>query len=135
MKFVDLQIQQSRCYYKLTGCTDDEFQEIIEYKSWIYKSWQYGLERKYFSFPYINKDNSRIIWSSIGYAPVLIRYLQSLNYLINGKEMFRSKEITLRDTFYKPWDFQSNAIDSWIKLGCCGVIKSPTGSGKILHCM
>lgn len=132
-KFVDLQIQGNRCYYKLTGCSDDEFQKIIEYKSWLFKSWKFGTERKYFTFPYINRNNNKILYSSIGFAPILIRFLQGLGYLINGKEMFRSKEIHLGNMLYKLYDFQEDAMNSWIDSGCLGVIKMPTGSGKTIN--
>lgn len=129
-KVADLQIVGNKVYYRLNGCSNDEFVKIIEYKSWTFRSWTEGTVRKYFSFVYINRPTEKIIWSFVGFSPILIRYLQSLGYLINGKELYRSKEISIGDTLYKPYDFQSQAINSWLNNGCVGIIKSPTGSGK-----
>jgi superfamily II DNA or RNA helicase len=65
----------------------------------------------------------------------MIRYLQQLGYIVNGRENFYSKEIIIGSMYYKLWDFQEEAVKSWIDNGCCGIIKSPTGSGKsILAC-
>ncbi|MDD3474407.1 MAG: DEAD/DEAH box helicase [Candidatus Dojkabacteria bacterium] len=136
VKVVDLQIQSNRVYYKLNGCSNDEFLQIIEYKSWLFKSWKYGTERKYFTFIYKNSPELKIVWSSVGFAPILIRHLQSLGWTVNGKENFRSKEINIGNILFQPYDFQKDAINSWLSCGCCGIIKSPTGSGKsFLACM
>ncbi len=126
-KVADLQIVGNKVYYRLNGCSNDEFVKIIEYKSWTFRSWTEGNVQKYFSFVYLNRDNEKIIWSYVGFSPILIRYLQSLGYLVNGKELYRSKEILIGDTLYKPYDFQSQAINSWLNNGCVGIIKSPTG--------
>lgn len=130
VKVCDLQISGNRTYMRLNNCSNEEFIKVLEYKSWMFKSWEYGLERKYFSFVHTNRENEKILWCTIGFAPILIRYLQALGYLINGKELFRSKEIMITDTLFQPYDFQSQAIESWIKNGCYGTIKMPTGSGK-----
>jgi superfamily II DNA or RNA helicase len=59
----------------------------------------------------------------------------TLNYTINGKELFDSKEITLGNMYYSLWDFQKDAVQSWFDKGSCGIIKAPTGSGKgIMGC-
>lgn len=129
-KVADLQVINNKCYIRLNNCSNDEFVNIIDYKSWFFKSWEYGLERKYFSYIYLNRENEKVLWCYIGFSPILIRYLQSLGYHINGKELYRAREISIGDTFYKPWDFQSEAINSWMNSGCFGVIKIPTGGGK-----
>lgn len=137
--------QKDRCYYTLQGCySDDEFDAITKYKSWMFKSWKTGKEEKVFCF--IENYNERKFWSYIGFAPIIIRLLQQRNYiinenkpnekrhvmsyLINGKENFNSKDIIIGSMYYKLWDFQEEAVKSWIDNGCCGIIKSPTGSGK-----
>lgn len=129
-KVADLQVIGNRCYYRFSNCSNDELILIREYKSYEIRTWKFGLERKYFLFVHKNTDNEKILWSFVGFAPVLIRYLQGIGYLINGKEMFRAGMITIGHTRFEPWDFQSNAIESWKKYGCAGVIKMPTGSGK-----
>ena len=115
MKVADLQIQGNRVYYKLNRCSNDEFVNILNFKSWVMKSWKFGTERKFFLFIYVNRPNEKIVWSFVGYAPVLIRYLQSLGWTINGKEHFRSREIVVGNTLFQPYDFQENAINSWLK--------------------
>ncbi len=129
-KVCDIQIKDGRCYYRLNNCLDEEYVKIVEYKSWIFKSWKYGTEKKYFVFPYVGEGSGKIVWSSVGFSPIMIRYLQGLGYLVNGKENFRSKEIQIQGTLYKPWDFQYEAINSWMNNGSFGVIKIPTGGGK-----
>ncbi len=130
MKVVDLQIAGSKVYYRLNGCSNDEFLKIIEYKSWVHRSWSEGTVRKYFSFIYINRPNEKVIWSTVGFAPILIRYLQSLGWMINGKENFRAKNINIGNMKYKLYKHQQDAINSWMSNGCYGVIKMATGAGK-----
>lgn len=129
-KVVDLQIVGNKVYYRLNGCSDDEFLQIIEYKSWIFKSWKFGTERKYFVFIYVNRPNEKVIWSYVGFAPILIRYLQGLGYTINGKEHFRAREINIGSMLYRLYDYQERSIEAWINNGCVGIIKMPTGAGK-----
>ena len=122
----------NKCYYRLNGCNNDEFINIVDFKSWLFKSWKYGTERKYFSFIYINRPNEKVIWSYLGFSPILIRYLQGLGYLVGNKELFRSKEIILGNMLYQLYDYQQDAINAWISSGCCGVIKISTGGGKTI---
>ncbi len=129
---MDIQIQGNRCYYKLNGCSNDEFMKIIEFKSWIFKSWKFGTERKYFVFIYANRPNEKIVWSYVGFSPILIRYLQSLGWLVNGKEIYRSKEIKLGNMLYRLYDYQEKSIEAWLNNGCIGSIKMPTGAGKTI---
>lgn len=144
--------QKDRCYYTLQGCySNDEFLAIVKYKSWIFKSWKTGKEEKDFCFIDTEDYNGRTFWSYIGFAPIIIRLLQQkdyivnerelnekryvMSYLINGKENFYSKNIIIGPMYYKLWDFQEEAVKRWIDNGMCGIIKSPTGSGKgIIAC-
>jgi superfamily II DNA or RNA helicase len=131
--------EKNRCYYILQGCySDDEFNAIINYSSWEFKSWKTGKEIKTFAslpLPFEYNYRNRIFWSYIGFATIMIRYLQKIGYIINGKENFYSKNIIIGSMYYKLWDFQEEAVKGWIDNSCCGIIKSPTGSGKsILGC-
>ncbi len=133
-RVVDLQIVGDRCYYRL-DCTDDEMMDLINYRSWIHRTWTMGNVRKYFVFLHTNRGMTKILWTSVGFSSMLVRYLQFLGYLINGKELLRSREIRIGNMLYQPYDFQSQAIESWINNGHVGIVKSPTGSGKtILAC-
>ena len=108
----------NKCYYRLNGCNNDEFINIVDFKSWLFKSWKYGTERKYFSFIYINRPNEKVIWSYLGFSPILIRYLQGLGYLVGNKELFRSKEIILGNMLYQLYDYQQEAINASISSAC-----------------
>ena len=135
VKSCELKIIDDKCYYKLSGCSDDELHDIINYKSWILRGFRGGKERKYFTYVYSNTYNEKIVYSSIGFASLLIRYLNSLGYLIKGKELFRSRKILIGKIYYGLWDFQKDAIKAWFNNNGSGVIKCPTGSGKsILAC-
>ncbi len=132
MKVVDIQIQGNRCYYRFNGCSNEELMLIREFKSWEFRSWEYGIERKYFLFVYKNTETEKILWSYIGFSPILIRYLQSIGYLINGKELFRAKSIDVGHMKYRLYDYQQDATNAWINSGSCGVIKICTSGGKTI---
>lgn len=120
-------------FFRLRGCSNDELMEILEYKSWILKSWKTGNERKYFVFRWSDYGGDKILWTYSGFASILIRYLQNkLGYVVNGKELFRAKEISLGNMRWDLWDFQKDAVQVWIDSGCYGIIKAVTGSGKTL---
>ncbi len=119
------------CFFKLHGCSEDELMVILEYKSWVLKSWKTGNERKYFVYKYMDSVDGKVVWSYAGFASILVRYLQNkLGYVINGKELFKSKEMLLGDMKHELWDFQKDAVQEWIDSGCYGIIKAPTGAGK-----
>lgn len=121
------------CFYNLHGCRGDELNEILNYKSWVLRSWKTGRERKYFVNKYGASNDGFVIWSYAGFAPILIRHLQNrLGYLINGKENFRSKEVLLGNMYYSLWDFQKDAVKAWEDAGGYGILKCPTGAGKSL---
>lgn len=132
VRTVDLQILGGYCYYRLNQCSNDEYVKILEYKSWIHRTWELGTIRKYFVFPFSNKDNEKIVKSSVGFAPILIRHLQSIGWMVNGKELFRAREIRLGNMLYRLYDYQEQAVSEWQRSGCCGVIKIATGGGKTI---
>lgn len=124
-------------FFRLSGCSNDELMDILDYKSWILKSWKTGRERKYFVYKWGENGSDKIIWCYAGFSSILIRYLQNkLGYTINGKELYKSKDIIeLGKMKYDLWRFQTDAVRSWIESGCYGIIKAPTGSGKgIIGC-
>lgn len=133
-KFID---KSTMCFFRLRGCGDEELLNILNYRSWVLKSWKYGIERKYFVFKWTDLgDLDKVVWCYSGFSSLLIRYLQNnLGYLVNGKEMFRAKEIKLGEMKHELWDFQREAVRVWMDSGCYGIIKAPTGSGKsIIGC-
>ncbi|MDP2852558.1 MAG: DEAD/DEAH box helicase, partial [Gallionella sp.] len=91
----------------------------------------------YFVYKYGFGLDSKVIWCYSGFSSILIRLLQNkYGYTINGKELYRAKEITrLPNMLFSLWNFQKDAIESWINSNCYGIIQAPTGSGKgILGC-
>lgn len=124
-------------FFNLHGIKDHELEEIVNYKSFVHRSWKEGKRTIYFVYKYGFGLNSKVIWCYSGFSSILIRLLQNkYNYVINGKELYRAKEIkNLPPMKFSLWDFQKDAIESWINSNCYGIIQAPTGSGKgILGC-
>lgn len=120
-------------FFNLHGVRDDELEEIVNYKSFVHTSWK-GKVKEYFVYKYGFGQDSKVIYCHAGFSSILIRYLQNhYGYLINGKELYRSREMSPLPTMkYQLWDFQRNAVQSWIDAGCYGIIQAPTASGKTL---
>lgn len=124
-------------FFNLHGIKDNELDEILNYKSFTYKSWKEGKKTVYFVYKYGYGNNSKVIYCYSGFSSILIRLLQNkYNYTINGKELYRAKEISnLSRMKYSLWDFQLEAIQAWINSNCYGIIQAPTASGKgIIGC-
>ncbi len=124
-------------FFNLHGIKDYELEEILKYKSFVHTSWKEGKRTIYFVYKYGYGLDSKVIWCYSGFSSILIRLLQNkYNYTINGKELYRAKEIkNLPPMKFSLWDFQKDAIESWINSNCYGIIQAPTGSGKgILGC-
>jgi len=124
-------------FFNLHNIKDYELEEILKYKSFVHTSWKEGKRTIYFVYKYGFGHDSKVIWCYSGFSSILIRLLQNkYNYTINGKELYRAKEITkLPVMLYSLWDFQKDAIQSWVDNNCYGIIQAPTASGKgILGC-
>ena len=119
-------------FFNLHGIKDHELEEILDYKSFTYRSWKEGKKTIYFVFKYGYGLDSKVIYCSAGFSSILIRLLQNkYGYTINGKELYRAKEITrLPNMKFSLWDFQRDAIQKWIDNGCYGILACPTASGK-----
>lgn len=119
-------------FFNLHNCRDDEFEEIINYESFVHTSWKNGKEKISFVFKYGFTKESKVIYCSAGFSSNLIRLLQNkYGFIINGKELYRAKEITpLPLMKYTLWDFQKESIKTWINAGGYGIIQAPTASGK-----
>ena len=119
-------------FFNLHGINDKELEEILNYKSFTYRSWKEGKKTIYFVFKYGYGTDSKVIYCSAGFSSILIRLLQNkYNYTINGKELYRAKEISrLPQMKNSLWDFQRDAVEKWIENGCYGLLVCPTASGK-----
>jgi superfamily II DNA or RNA helicase len=127
MKVCNLNIVGDICYFRLYNCSDDEFQLLEKYKQWIFKSWKFGNQTKPFVFPENRHGNPKVVWTYLGFASNMIRHLQEIGYIVNGKEAFTGKNIIIGNLYYSLWDFQREAVDAWLDNGGFGIIKSPTG--------
>lgn len=129
-------------FYKLFNCSNEEYEHILNYRSWLHRYWFHGTqktEKKYFVIRYQSNNNDKnykIIYTTPGFSSILIRYLQNkLNYEIKGKEQFQAINIKLPEMKFKLWDFQQDAVNAWINSGSYGIIKAATASGKsIMAC-
>ena len=124
-------------FFNLHEIKDKELEEILNYKSFTYRSWKEGKKTIFFVFKYGYGLDSKVIYCSAGFSSILIRLLQNkYNYTINGKELYRAKEISkLPSMKFSLWDFQRDAIQEWINSGCYGILACPTSSGKsIIGC-
>ena len=124
-------------FFNLHKIKDDELKEILNYKSFTYKSWQKGRVTEYFVYKYGYGLDSKVVWCYAGFSPILIRLLQhKYGYTINGKELYKAREIArLPNMKFSLWDFQRDAIEKWIENGCYGILACPTASGKsIIGC-
>ncbi len=119
-------------FFNLHGIKDDELEEILNYKSFTYKSWKEGRVTEYFVYKYGYGLDSKVVWCYAGFSPILIRLLQhKYGYIINGKELYKAREIPrLPNMKFSLWDFQRDAIEKWISAGCYGILACPTASGK-----
>lgn len=105
--------------------------EIVNYKAWTYKSYQKAYNVRYVNI--INKleKGTAILRTSIGFAPLLIRFLRIKGFDASGEE-FRSREVTFPGMQLSLYDFQERMVADWLRAGAIGVIKAPTGSGKTI---
>jgi superfamily II DNA or RNA helicase len=124
-------------FFNLHGIKDEELEDIVNYKSFVHKTWKQGKVTEYFVYKYGFGQNSKVVYCHAGFSPILIRYLQNhYGYLINGKELYRAREIAPLPTMkYQLWDFQRDANQAWVNAGCFGILQCPTASGKsIIGC-
>lgn len=138
-QFINSNIQEKTlAFFKLYNCSDLELNKIIEYKSWYVISFYHKKEKQYFVHQlFINSNNKyKIVYTTAGFSSILIRYLQSSQFKYKftkeSLEQFQSPKIYIPELRIKLWNFQQEAVDTWMKAGYYGIIKSPTASGKTL---
>lgn len=109
-------------FFNIHSIRDDELDDILRYESF-----KYGRYYKCFVYNYGYGTDSKVIWCYSGFSSILIRLIQNkYGYTINGKELYRAKEITkLPEMKDLTWIFQKVAIQSWLDGGCYGIISLP----------
>lgn len=108
-------------FFNIHHINDDNLEDILQYKSF-----KYGRDWKHFVFKYGYGINSKVIWCYSGFSSILIRLLQNkYNYTINGKELYRAKEIkNLPSMKSVLLEFQRKSVQAWIDYGCYGIISN-----------
>jgi len=119
----------------LTGLTIYDFLEIINYKSWVLKTYQKNVTVRYINIiKKLDKGNA-LVRTSIGFGPLLLRFLRSKGFQIREEdvEAFRARTVVFPDLKISLYDFQNRIVDDWLRVGGIGVTKAPTGSGKTVY--
>lgn len=126
-----MKVNEEYCFFRLSGLKIEDFMEIVNYKAWTYKSYQRAYNVRYVNI--INKleKGTTTLRTSIGFAPLLIRFLRMKGFDASGEE-FRAREVTFPMMLLSLYDFQERMVADWLRAGGIGVIKAPTGSGKTI---
>ncbi len=132
VKTCNMSLSGKYCYFSLSGVNTIDFLDILNYKSWVYKSFQKMVNIRYvYIIKKLEKGNT-IIRTSVGFAPLLLRFLRIKGYQVKDEalEIFKARSIIFPDLRIKLYDFQDRMVKDWIAAGGMGVIKCPTGGGK-----
>ena len=127
----DILVKDSYCFFGLYNVDSSELVDIINFKSWTHSSY-----RKNYNVRYVNvirslKNKNYVVRTSIGFGPLLLRYLRSKGFIVDSS-VFNSSSIFLPKFRLTLYDFQCKMVNDWLNAGGIGVIKSPTGSGKTI---
>lgn len=122
------------CFFQLSGLTIYDFLEILNYKSWIYKTYQKSVTVRYINVIKKLEKGNAIVRTSLGFGPLLLRFLRGKGFQIREEDVepFRARQVVFPDLKINLYDFQERMINNWLKVGGAGVVKSPTGSGKTI---
>jgi len=134
IKRCQMTVNSRYCFFQLTGLSIYDFLEILNYKSWILKTYQKSVTVRYVNvIKKLDKGNA-LIRTSVGFGPLLLRFLRSKGFQIREEdvEAFRARTVVFPDLKINLYDFQARMINDWLNAGGIGVVKSPTGSGKTI---
>jgi superfamily II DNA or RNA helicase/intein/homing endonuclease len=132
VKKCNMTLSDKYCYFSLSGVNTIDFLDIVNYKSWVYKSFQKMVNIRYVYIIKKLEKGITIVRTSVGFAPLLLRFLRIKGYQVREEdiEVFRARNIVFPDFKIQLYDFQERMINDWSAAGSIGVLKSPTGSGK-----
>jgi superfamily II DNA or RNA helicase/intein/homing endonuclease len=132
VKKCNMTLSGEYCYFNLGGVTTLDFMDVLNYKSWVYKTFQKMVNIRYvYIIKKLEKGNT-IVRTSVGFAPILLRFLKLKGFQIREEdiEVFKARIVVFPDFRINLYDFQERMVNDWLSTGGIGVIKSPTGSGK-----
>lgn len=132
LKDCRMSINEKYCYFRLSGLTTYDFLDILNYKSWVYKTYQKSVTMRYVNIIKKLEKGNALLRTSVGFAPLLLRFLREKGFGIDDRdiEIFRARRVIFPDLKIRLYDFQDRMINNWLAAGGIGVIKSATGSGK-----
>ncbi|VVB59365.1 tRNA-splicing ligase RtcB [uncultured archaeon] len=134
VKKCQMSLNDKYCYFSLSGVNTLDFLDIVNYKSWVFKTFQKVVNIIYvYIIKKLEKGNT-IVRTSVGFAPLLMRFLRIKGYQVRDEdiEIFRARNVIFPDFRINLYDFQERMIGDWLSAGSIGVLKSPTGSGKTI---
>ena len=123
MKISNVTTDGKHCYF--SGISTD-IRDIVNYKSWQRKS-----HGSMTTVRYVTIAGNGVIRTSFGFAPLLIRHLAEIGYIVR-QNIFDYHPISVPVMRLQLYDFQNRLVEDWIGHGGTGVLKAPTGSGKTL---
>lgn len=134
VKQCHMSLNDKYCYFSLSGVNTIDFLDIVNYKSWVFKTFQKMVNIRYIYIIKKLQNGNTIVRTSVGFAPLLLRYLKIKGFRIRDEdiEVFKARNIVFPDFKIKLYDFQERMINDWKAAGSIGVLKSPTGSGKTI---
>lgn len=132
LKTCQMTVKNKYCYFQLSGLNTYEFLDILNYKSWLYKTYQKNVTVRYVNIIKKLERGNAILRTSVGFGPLLLRLLRSMKFPIRDQdiEAYRARNVVFPDLKISLYDFQDRMINDWWNVGGIGVVKSPTGSGK-----
>ena len=134
IKACHMSLNDKYCYFNLGGVDTYDFLDIVNYKSWVYKTFQKTINIRYVYIIKKLQSGNTIVRTSTGFAPLLLRYLKIKGFQIRDEdiEVFKARNVVFPDLKISLYDFQERMVNDWLAAGGLGVIKSATGSGKTI---
>lgn len=133
LKTCQMNVNNKYCYFYLAGLSTFDFLDILNYKSWVYKTYQRTVTVRYVNLIKKLERGNAIVRTSIGFGPLLLRFLRIKGYQVRDQDIdatYRSRLVVYPDLKINLYDFQERMVHDWLNVGGIGVVKSPTGSGK-----
>ncbi len=134
VKQCHMALNDKYCYFSLSGVNTLDFLDILNYKSWVFKTFQKIVNIRYIFIVKKLQNGNTIVRTSVGFAPLLLRYLRIKGYNVRDEDIdvFKARHIIFPEFKINLYDFQIRMINDWKMAGSIGVLKSPTGSGKTI---
>ena len=132
VKQCHMTLKDKYCYFSLSGVDTLDFLDIVNYKSWVFKTFQKMINIRYIYIIKKLQNGNTIVRTSVGFAPLLLRYLRIKGYHIREQDIdvFKARNTVFPEMKITLYDFQERMVKDWLSAGGIGVIKCPTGGGK-----